>query len=233
MNRFDNDPKGSSYDSFDSGSRRGVSHVRIGMFSPGFRRRMNPLLIALLVILAGAAILFFSLRKSSAPQPSPAPAAPSAPATQEPAPATQEPAPAEPTAGEEYHGITFSTADRNGNGWDQRVFADYDLVMINFFEPWCGPCVGEMPELERLYQDYKDKGVLLIGVYSTEDGVEDVLAQTGVTYPILKYCPDFDRFQTGYVPSTIFVNSAGELVGETQIGSNSYEGWAALLDSLL
>ena len=183
--------------------------------------------IAVLVLAAAALLVFLAACGAGAPAP--------APETQAPVPETQEAAPEmqESAAPAAYNGIEFSTTDRDGKAWDQSIFADYDLVMINFFEPWCGPCVGEMPELERLYQDYKDRGVLLIGVYSTEDGVEDVLAQTGVSYPILKYCPDFDRFQTGYVPTTVFVNSAGELVGETQIGSNDYAGWAALLDSLL
>ena len=130
-------------------------------------------------------------------------------------------------------GFAFSTTDRDGNAWDQTAFADNRVVMVNFFEPWCGPCISEMPELERLYQDYKDKGVLLIGVYITEEGMESVLAETGVTYPILHYTEAFDALQTGYVPTTVFFNSTGEIVGETEIGAHSYEEWAAILDGLL
>lgn len=153
-------------------------------------------------------------------------AAPAAETTAAPAETTAEAAP-------EQTGFVFSTTDRDGNDWDQTAFADNRVVMVNFFEPWCGPCVSEMPELERLYQDYKDKGVLLIGVYATEEGVEDVLAQTGVTYPILHYTEAFDVFQTGYVPTTVFFNSTGEIVGETEIGAHSYDEWAAILDGLL
>lgn len=144
-------------------------------------------------------------------------------------------APAETTAeaAPEQTGFVFSTTDRDGNAWDQTAFADNRIVMVNFFEPWCGPCVSEMPELERLYQDYKDKGVLLLGVYATEEGVEDVLAQTGVTYPILHYTEAFDALQTGYVPTTVFFNSTAGIVGETEIGAHSYEEWAAILDGLL
>ena len=153
-------------------------------------------------------------------------AAPSAETTAAPAETTAEAAP-------EQTGFAFSTTDRDGNAWDQTAFADNRVVMVNFFEPWCGPCVSEMPELERLYQDYKDKGVLLIGVYATEEGVEDVLAQTGVTYPILHYTEAFDALQTGYVPTTVFFNSTGEIVGDTEIGAHSYDEWAAILDGLL
>lgn len=153
-------------------------------------------------------------------------AAPAAKTTAAPAETTAEAAP-------EQTGFVFSTTDRDGNAWDQTAFADNRVVMVNFFEPWCGPCVSEMPELERLYQDYKDKGVLLLGVYATEEGVEDVLAQTGVTYPILHYTEAFDVLQTGYVPTTVFFNSTGEIVGDTEIGAHSYEEWAAILDGLL
>lgn len=153
-------------------------------------------------------------------------AAPAAETTAAPAETTAEAAP-------EQTGFVFSTTDRDGNAWDQTAFADNRVVMVNFFEPWCGPCVSEMPELERLYQDYKDKGVLLIGVYATEEGVDDVLARTGVTYPILHYAEAFDALQTGYVPTTVFFNSTGEIVGETEIGAHSYDEWAAILDGLL
>ena len=153
-------------------------------------------------------------------------AAPAAETTAAPAETTAEAAP-------EQTGFVFSTTDRDGNAWDQTAFADNRVVMVNFFEPWCGPCISEMPELERLYQDYKDKGVLLIGVYITEEGMESVLAETGVTYPILHYTEAFDALQTGYVPTTVFFNSTGEIVGDTEIGAHSYDEWAAILDGLL
>lgn len=186
-------------------------------------------LFCLILVLA----LLVSGCRSNAQKPD-ATAAPANDASDAPAAETTA-APAETTAeaAPEQTGFVFSTTDRDGNAWDQTVFADNRVVMVNFFEPWCGPCVSEMPELERLYQDYKDKGVLLIGVYATEEGVEDVLAQTGVTYPILHYTEAFDVFQTGYVPTTVFFNSTGEIVGDTEIGAHSYDEWAAILDGLL
>ncbi len=128
---------------------------------------------------------------------------------------------------------SFETTDFNGNAVDSSIFADYSLTMINFWEPWCGPCVAEMPDLQKLQDNYADKGFLLIGVYSTEDGAAQVLESTGVSYPILRYTDDFAYFQTGYVPTTIFVNARGEMVGSVQIGAKSYEAWAAIVEELL
>ena len=139
-----------------------------------------------------------------------------------------------------YDGLVFSAEDRGGETWDQSVFLSHKLTMINFWEPWCGPCVGEMADLQRLQDTYAERGLLILGVYQTADAEEDVdavLSQTGVTYPILHYTQEFDAFQSGYVPTTIFVDGVGRLIGEGSsalyIGSNSFEGWAAVVEDLL
>ena len=139
-----------------------------------------------------------------------------------------------------YDGLVFSTVDRGGETWDQSVFLSHKLTMINFWEPWCGPCVGEMADLQRLQDTYADRGLLILGVYWTPDAEEDVdavLSYTGVTYPILHYTQEFDAFESGYVPTTIFVDGEGRLIGEGSsalyIGSNSFEGWAAVVEDLL
>ena len=139
-----------------------------------------------------------------------------------------------------YDGLVFSAEDRGGETWDQSVFLSHKLTMINFWEPWCGPCVGEMADLQRLQDTYADRGLLILGVYRTPDAEEDVdavLSYTGVTYPILHYTQEFDAFESGYVPTTIFVDGEGRLIGEGSsalyIGSNSFEGWAAVVEDLL
>lgn len=139
---------------------------------------------------------------------------------------------ARPESGSDAVVCSFETVDIDGNAVDSGIFADYKLTMINFWEPWCGPCVAEMPDLQKLYEDYSDKGFMLLGVFSTEDGVREILSDTGVKYPILYYTEGFDYFQTGYVPTTVFVNSQGEML-ELQIGARSYEDWAAIIEGLL
>lgn len=137
--------------------------------------------------------------------------------------------------------VTFATTDRDGNSWDDSIFASAQVTMINFWEPWCGPCVGEIPDIELLYENYGGKGLQIIGVYSEttmEGDVDDILSDSGVTYPILHYTNEFDQFQTGYVPTTIFVDQNGHIItlpnGDSNIiGSQDYEAWAKLIDSIL
>lgn len=142
--------------------------------------------------------------------------------------------------------FTFKTTDRTGNGYDESIFASAKLTMINFWEPWCGPCVGEIPDLEKLYEAYKDKGFLILGVYSEEHMEADVdalIKKTKVSYPILKYDVNFDKFKTGYVPTTIFVDKNGHLVdlGSSNdengqpyvIGAKSLDEWTAMIKDYL
>ncbi len=147
--------------------------------------------------------------------------------------------PADPTptaAPAEVTGISFETTDRDGHTVTQEVLGENVLTMLNFWEPWCGPCVREMPDLQKLSQDYADRGFAILGIYSTpgmESDVDEVLSHAGVTYPILHYVDSFDSFQTGYVPTTVFLDSHGNRVGEIQIGGRSYSDWAALVEELL
>ncbi len=137
--------------------------------------------------------------------------------------------------------FTFRTTDRLGNEWTETTFAANKLTMINFWEPWCGPCVKEMPDLELLYEAYKDKGFQIIGVYSEthmESEVAGILKDKNISYPILNYTDEFARFNTGYVPTTVFVDGNGHIIKmddgtESIVGSNTYEGWETIIKQYL
>jgi thiol-disulfide isomerase/thioredoxin len=127
--------------------------------------------------------------------------------------------------------FVFTSKDINGNDFNFADYSDYPVIMVNFWEPWCGPCVGEMPDLNELYTTYKDDGFLVIGVYSDYDSdAKDVIKETGVTYPVIKYVSGFDKYQTGYVPTTIFVNGNGDVLSdEPYVGSMSKSEWEEII----
>ena len=62
------------------------------------------------------------------------------------------------------------------------------VVMINLWASWCPPCRAEMPAIEKMYQTYRDLGVVVLGVNTTyQDSEPDAAAfvrEYGLTFPI-------------------------------------------------
>ncbi len=133
--------------------------------------------------------------------------------------------------------LIFSTEDIYGNKISTDSFANAKLIMVNFWEPWCGPCVGEMPDIEQLYEEYQSDGFVVAGVFSTPnvDGdVKEVMEYCGTTYPIIRFTESMAPFTTEYVPTTVFMDQHGHvLTDEPFVGSNSYDGWQQIIEMYL
>ena len=62
------------------------------------------------------------------------------------------------------------------------------VTLINVWATWCGPCIKEMPSMERVYEEYKARGFRVAAVSIDEDAAAPVLAFTqklGLTFDIL------------------------------------------------
>ena len=101
-----------------------------------------------------------------------------------PAPATgNEPNPAMPA-------VVMQTEMKSANG-DPIKLSNYSgkVLLVNLWATWCGPCRNETPELVRLYQEYQDRGLEIVGL-STEDEVasqqkvQDFVRQYNVGYHV-------------------------------------------------
>ncbi len=89
------------------------------------------------------------------------------------------------------------------------------VVMINFWATWCGPCRQEMPLLEQLYSRYESLGFTLLGVNVEENSkLADVfLEETPVTFPIL-FDPEngvSKLYDVSAMPSTVLVDRSGNV----------------------
>ena len=143
-------------------------------------------------------------------------------------------------------GFTFSTTDRMGVLYTEKIFKGNKITLVNMWEPWCGPCVREMTELQRLYSKYKDDGLMVIGVYSAnnmEDRINQILSSSKVNYPIIHYTDSFYKFKSGCVPTTIFIDCNGQVIDMKMqtsksgqpvvVGAKSYEDWEAMIKPYL
>jgi len=88
------------------------------------------------------------------------------------------------------------------------------LVFLNFWASWCVPCREEMPAMERLYQQYKTKGFVILAV-NVKDSRKDALAfikELKLTYPIV-LDPDGDvglLYGAFGLPTTYLIDRKGE-----------------------
>ncbi|GAB4358404.1 MAG: TlpA disulfide reductase family protein [Gammaproteobacteria bacterium] len=89
------------------------------------------------------------------------------------------------------------------------------VVMINFWATWCGPCRQEMPLLESLYKRYRKLGFTLLGVNVEENSrpAERFLKDVPVSFPIL-----YDNrnevsklYQVSGMPSTVIIDRDGKV----------------------
>ena len=200
----------------------------------------------LALVLIATLALTFALT-SCAPAAMPAVEATEAPATEAPAtevPATEAPAeatqaPAEATAEPSSDGaMSFSLTTLTGETIDDSIISNNKLTMVNYWATWCGPCVGEIPDLQKIQDEYAGNGFSIIGVLIGDedyDGARQFMSDTGVTYPVVLPEGVFLTLASDIqaIPTTMFFDSNGQQVGETQIGSLSYADWVSLIDSLL
>ncbi len=120
--------------------------------------------------------------------------------------------------------------------------ADYGdkLVVLNFWATWCQPCTLEMPTLEALWQQYKDRGLVVLGV-SVDRGapldlIEPYVRNLQLTFPIV-LDPEIqtaNAWRVTGLPATFLVRPGGEVAG-TAVGAREWhsEPMRALLETML
>ena len=137
-----------------------------------------------------------------------------------------------PTAASEAGNTTlsFSTVDLDGQPvTSEDLFSNNKITMVNIWGTFCGPCINEMPELEKLYAEFTGQGCGIIGIVGDAAGVDDesiisdaksIIADTGVTYPnILPWDGLQDQLSFNAFPTTYFVDSKGTVIGAPVVGA--------------
>ncbi len=89
-----------------------------------------------------------------------------------------------------------------------------EVVMLNFWASWCGPCRQEMPLMDGLYSQYKDLGftILAVNVDENREEAHRFLDKVPVNYPIL-YDPESsvsELYEVQAMPTTVMIDRDGK-----------------------
>ncbi len=112
--------------------------------------------------------------------------------------------------------VDFTLTDLQGKSWTLQALRG-KVVLVNFWATWCQPCRKEMPDLEALYQKFKNQGFVILAISDEEAAkVKQLLAERSVSYPIL-LDPErkvYELFRLGGIPKSFVYDRDGKLVSQ-------------------
>lgn len=120
--------------------------------------------------------------------------------------------------------IDFTLTDQYGN---THTLSDYKgkTVFLNFWATWCPPCRAEMPDIQKLYEEYAEAGddsVVILGIAApdygqeqSEDKIIDFLEENGYTYPVVMDPGGslFAQYGIYSFPTTFMIDKDGNVFG--------------------
>lgn len=125
-------------------------------------------------------------------------------------------------------------------GGGTHAFGEYrgKLVLLHFWATFCAPCRAEMPGLEALWQRYRARGLVVVGIAADRgsDRVARFTGEAGVSFPVL-LDPDGavrNRYEVTVLPMSYLVGRDGRLSGRVT-GSREWNspGGRQVIESLL
>jgi peroxiredoxin len=111
----------------------------------------------------------------------------------------------------------FTLTDLQGKTWTLKDLKG-KVVLVNFWATWCPPCRKEMPDLNTLYQRFKDQGFVILAISDEEvDKVKPFITERNISYSVML---DPGRkvnelFQVEGIPKSFVYNREGKLVAQS------------------
>lgn len=113
--------------------------------------------------------------------------------------------------------VDFTLRDMGGKEWTLSALKG-KVVLVNFWATWCPPCRKEMPDIQKLYERFKDKGLVVLAISDeTRDKIEPFIKENGYTYPVLM---DVGRnvntmYKIDGIPKNFVYDRNGKLVAQS------------------
>jgi len=122
--------------------------------------------------------------------------------------------------------INFTLEDTKGNEVKLEDFKG-KVVILDFWATWCMPCVMELPHLQKIYEDYQDQGLVVLGINSQNDveAIKKFLKEKGITFPVLYDTEEevSEKYKVDCIPRLLIIDREG-LVRTDFVGLQSEQG---------
>jgi peroxiredoxin len=112
----------------------------------------------------------------------------------------------------------FYLEDLKGGKMELKNFKG-KIVFLNFWATWCGPCKEEMPSIEALYQQFKEKDFVFLTIsvdYEGKKPVKEFIEKQRYTFPVLldPKCETLDFYKVKGIPTTILIDKNRKMIGK-------------------
>jgi peroxiredoxin len=111
----------------------------------------------------------------------------------------------------------FTLTDLEGESWHMQELHG-KVVLVNFWATWCPPCRKEMPDLQALFEKYKNKGLIIFSISDEEEKkVRPFIQAQNITYPVM-LDPGrkvHELFQVEGIPKSFVYDREGNLVAQS------------------
>jgi peroxiredoxin len=111
----------------------------------------------------------------------------------------------------------FTLTDLQGKPWHLRDLKG-KVVLVNFWATWCSPCRKEMPDLDALYNKFKDQGFVVLAISDEEAAkVSPYIAEHKISYPVMLDAGRKvnDAFIVEGIPKSFVYDRSGKLVAQS------------------
>jgi len=124
--------------------------------------------------------------------------------------------------------------DENGNIFDFESVKG-KVVFINFWATWCPPCIAEMPSIQNLYTDYKDKVEFLLVTNDPYAEINEFLSKNNYDFKILRPVTfNTSVFDVSTIPRTFLIDKTGKIIiDETGAANWNSDKVRLVIDNLL
>jgi thiol-disulfide isomerase/thioredoxin len=109
------------------------------------------------------------------------------------------------------------------------------VVFINFWATWCPPCIAEMPSIQNLYTDYKDKVEFLLVTNDPYSEINEFLSKNNYDFKILRPVTfNTSVFDVSTIPRTFLIDKTGKIIiDETGAANWNSDKVRLVIDNLL